>query len=120
MKNTFLVFILIISKYAMAQVFVPFAYWNAKATRPYRLECLGCYPTPATQFYTAGKYYVTTNTTVTLLATFSTGDLCFGPTTAGGCASGPTYPLLCTDATNPGGISMARQIQTVLITLRQQ
>lgn len=88
----------------MAQTFVPFAYWNTKPARPYQLECLGCYPTPTTQFYTTAKYYVPVNTTVTLFATYSTGDLCFGPLTAGGCSSGPTYPLLCTDATNPGSI----------------
>ena len=104
MKKFLLLLVLFYPHIVRAQMFVPMAYWNAKAARPYQLECLGCYPTPTTQFNTTGKYYVTTNTTVQLFARNSTGDTCFGPLTASGCISAPTYPLLCSGATNPGSV----------------
>ncbi len=81
---------------ANAQVFIPVSFWRPKNT--IQVQCFsGCYPTSAIPF-SAALYYIPVSTPATFSASAVFYNLCWGPTTGGGCSATPLYPLACTGA----------------------
>ncbi len=88
--------IFIVSETVYAQVFLPMSFWRPKNSLT--LQCVsGCYPTPTAPF-TAATYYVPVNRIANFAVSALYYNLCWGPTTAGGCSATPTYPLTCSQA----------------------